>query len=395
MESDDLIIAVRNLRARGVTPKAIARTLGITRAEADVLVRRIARESATEAALVDCWVNAGWSQGLSWAGHPEWHDDDGGDALPGLVSVLVVREHRYEKLSACAYLIDACCLGVKDALGPRVFDRTELNAFVARQYAAYDRPPLRAPLELARALVFGAEAYARGLGFEPHRDFEPCRRHLGTWSGPSPIVFGYHGKPLFMQGPNDDSAAIVDVLERSAGAGDSDFVAVESRDEGEATPGKRDSPRRVPPQSFTRRSDRSATVPGSYDIPAVRVAVRVGKAPPDVPRGDPTTQVSDLLLPPAPDELDDLGEELSFGATVWNATSQSTDPTKTAALLENVIRMFSTGEPRDENALRAQVADIADRKRRLCPDDPRQIVRVDVVPRGRNVEVIAMSAWYR
>jgi len=98
--------------------------------------------------------------------------------------------------------------------------------------------------------------------------------------------------------------------------------------------------------------------------------------------------------PPAPDELDDLGEELSFGATVWNATTQSTDPTKTAALLEAVIGMFSTGEPRDEAALRAQVADIADRKRRLCPDDPRQIVRVDVVPRGRNVEVVAMSSWY-
>lgn len=79
---------------------------------------------------------------------------------------------------------------------------------------------------------------------------------------------------------------------------------------------------------------------------------------------------------------------------MWNATAQSTDPTKTAALLEAVIGMFSTGEPRDEAALRTQVADIADRKRRLCPGDPRQIVRVDVVPRGRNVEVVAMSAWY-
>jgi len=89
--------------------------------------------------------------------------------------------------------------------------------------------------------------------------------------------------------------------------------------------------------------------------------------------------------PPTPGELDELGEELSFGATVWNATTQSTDPKKTSALLEAVIEMFSTGEPRDEVALRAQVTDIADRKRRLCPDDPRQIVRVDIVPRGRNV----------
>ena len=81
-----------------------------------------------------------------------------------------------------------------------------VSRFVTR---GYDRPPLRASLELARELVFGAEEYARGLGFEPHRDFEPCSGHLGTWSGPSSIVFGYHGK----QGPNDDLVAVTEALE--------------------------------------------------------------------------------------------------------------------------------------------------------------------------------------
>jgi hypothetical protein len=131
--------------------------------------------------------------------------------------------------------------------------------------------------------------------------------------------------------------------------------------------------------------------------------VLAAEAPPDAPRGNPTTALSDSLLrvmepyipwPPAPSELEELGEELSFGATVWNATAQSTDPAKTAALLEAVVRMFSTGDPRDERGLRAQVADIVKRKVRLCPGDPRQIIRVDVVSRGHNVEVLAMSAWY-
>lgn len=297
MEPDDQISHVRSLRARGATPKAIAKTLGITRAEADALVRRIAQESATGPVLVGCWVNAGWSQGLSWSGHPEWHDEGGdGDAFPGLVSVVVVREHRYETLTACAYLVDAQCLGVKDALGPRVLDRTELDGFVARQYAAYDRPPLRASLELARELVFGAEEYARALGFEPHRDFERCRGHLGAWSGPSPIVFGYHGKPFFMQGPNDDPVAVVDALERSARAEDFDFVAVEPRDEADATgPDQQDQRRRTRTQSLARRPDRSEAVLGSYDIPPVRVDVRVARAPADA-RENPTTPLSDSLL---------------------------------------------------------------------------------------------------
>ena len=39
-------------------------------------------------------------------------------------------------------------------------------------------------------------------------------------------MFGYHGKPLFMQGPNDDPDAVIDTLERAAGPGKFDFVAV-------------------------------------------------------------------------------------------------------------------------------------------------------------------------
>lgn len=77
--------------------------------------------------------------------------------------------------------------------------------------------------------------------------------------------------------------------------------------------------------------------------------------------------------PPAVDELHELGDEICFGATVWNATAQSTDPAKTAALLAAVVGMFSTGDPDTESRLRAQVAEIAERKRCLCPDDPRQI----------------------
>lgn len=47
-------------------------------------------------------------------------------------------------------------------------------------------------------------------------------------------------------------------------------------------------------------------------------------------------------------------------------------------------------------ALRAQAGgSYRGSQRRLCPDDPQQIVRVDIVPRGRNVAVVAMSAWYR
>ncbi|HEY2202521.1 MAG TPA: hypothetical protein VGH56_11575, partial [Solirubrobacteraceae bacterium] len=56
---------VRELRSRGLSPKEIARNLGIRPAVASDLVRKLAAErdpTATE--RIDCMLNAGWSTGL-------------------------------------------------------------------------------------------------------------------------------------------------------------------------------------------------------------------------------------------------------------------------------------------------------------------------------------------
>ena len=117
----------------------------------------------------------------------------------------------------CGYLADVYCLGVKDVLVPRLMNRGALDGFVRVFFAAFEAPGQPAPLELARHLVFGAVDYARGLGFEPATEFEKAAGHLGGWSGPSDIVFGYHGEPFFMEGPFDNSARVMRTLEQSVG----------------------------------------------------------------------------------------------------------------------------------------------------------------------------------
>ena len=70
---------MRALRARGSTPKAIARALGVPPATVAPLVRAIAAEdhaSAPERELIQCWVSPGWSQGLTVDGHRDWPDVD-------------------------------------------------------------------------------------------------------------------------------------------------------------------------------------------------------------------------------------------------------------------------------------------------------------------------------
>jgi hypothetical protein len=144
----------------------------------------------------------------------------------GLVTVLVAAERGGSKVSVCGYLVDVYCLGVKDALGPHGLDRRKLPGFVQQYFRTSDEPPLAVPVDLARHLVFGAVAYARELGFEPHPDFAAAAGHLEPWAGPSAISFGRNGKPFFMQGPYDDAASVMKTLGRSVGQGNFDVILV-------------------------------------------------------------------------------------------------------------------------------------------------------------------------
>jgi hypothetical protein len=90
--------------------------------------------------------------------------------------------------------------------------------------SAYHDQPLKAPVELARHLVFGAVDYARSLGFEPAPSFGETTSHLGPWDGPSAIGFGREGKPFYIQGPHDNADRIMKTLERTIGRDNFHFL---------------------------------------------------------------------------------------------------------------------------------------------------------------------------
>jgi hypothetical protein len=231
MLDDDLVGRVRELRRAGRSPKEIARALGVQPAAVASLVRAIAQQDSAavpESAVTGCWVSPGWSAGLRIDGHDEWPDITApGPGMSGIATVAVARRHRPRRVSVCGYLVDVFCLGVKNALGPKVMNDRELPGFLDTFFGAFENvgAPIEAPLELARHLVWGAVDYARGLGFEPHSDFPPAASHLGSWQGSSAITFGRDGVPLFIQGPHDDPARVIRTLNRSAGEGNFHFSA--------------------------------------------------------------------------------------------------------------------------------------------------------------------------
>ena len=219
---------VRELREQGRSPKQIARALGMSPAAVAPLVREVAAESGRKptAALAGCWVSPDWAIGLRVPGRPAWPGlpTPAETGTSGMVTVAVAREHGGSKVSACTYLVDTYCLGVKNAMGPQAMDRRKLPAFLGQAFRSYSDPPLEAPLGLAQQLVFRAIEYAHGLGFGPHPDFFACALHLGNWEGPGAIGFGRDGKPLFVPGPYDDAAHIIQTLEDTVGLGGFDFL---------------------------------------------------------------------------------------------------------------------------------------------------------------------------
>lgn len=220
---------VRALRAQGYSPKAIARTLGRRPADVRPLVRAAAQQEGHAPGasdVVGCWVSPGWSARLTVPASRGWPDAPAPYApVSGLVGVVLARTgRRSDETAMCGYVVDTYCLGVKDAFGPRRMPRHELRPFVDRFFQPFRHPPVDAPLELARHLVWGAVAYARDLGFEPHPDFHVAADHLGALDEPSAIGFGCDGKPVYVEGAHDDSERILATLERRLGRDGYDFL---------------------------------------------------------------------------------------------------------------------------------------------------------------------------
>lgn len=230
MTDMELLARVRQLRSEGKAPKQIGRILGLSPSVVTPLVRAVAAERdeiAIEPEVVGCWVNQGWSAGLSIDPDQAWPDEQNGDdSTAGLVCVLLARRHRFDKVKVCGYLADVYCLGVKNTYGPEIMDEFELSKFQPSFFSAYEGWQV-ADVALARHLIFGAVDYARQLGFEPHPECDQTAGLLGPWTRASAITFGKDGQPFYVSGPYDDSRYIAKTLEKTAGGPFDVSIAIE------------------------------------------------------------------------------------------------------------------------------------------------------------------------
>jgi hypothetical protein len=126
----------------------------------------------------------------------------------GIGDVIVSRRLESGKILAAFFLVDVFCLGVKDAF-LRLMSPAEFRFSVEK--AGEHETLERVDPAYVRKLVEASEAYALGLGLNPHPDYRQARKIFGDIDAaacPAHFEFGQDGKPFYISGPNDSLTRI-------------------------------------------------------------------------------------------------------------------------------------------------------------------------------------------
>ena len=145
----------------------------------------------------------------------------------GMGTVVVSRALPDGRIGASLFLVDAYCLGIKNADFSLMFrdDYDERVTLVLRNETLTEVQPA-----CARKIVEEAVAYAKDLGFNPHKDHQIAQRILGDIDPAecsTQFTFGKDGRPFFITGPNETPKKIekiLNTLTQRCGPGGFDYM---------------------------------------------------------------------------------------------------------------------------------------------------------------------------
>lgn len=218
---------ITQLRSRNVSPKQIARKLGLRPAEVSAIIRQQSEAGKIQKSLPELqaiFINGGAARTLlnlsDSMPSTTASDPQGDEAGSGLAQIIMLRVDEKAHHWVSSYLIDYWCLGLKNTFGPRQMTRKQLDELLWDTEERFEQSLQEISLEQAQAVIFGAIDYAQRLGFEPHSDFRRSRAHLGPRAKTLiDIPCGKDGMPFFMAGPYDNAAQIMATLRESVGEG--------------------------------------------------------------------------------------------------------------------------------------------------------------------------------
>ena len=159
--------------------------------------------------LLGCWINENWQNHTS------------------LNQLVIARQNAAGIVGVGLFLIDLGCLGIKDAHSRGFSSEFEFKNELLEAIAS-TQPIQPCSLDFAAKMVQTAISYARGLGFEPHKDARKAMRLIGEANPENCLddipTGGEDGKPFFISGLYDNINKIISTLNRSVGAGNYNII---------------------------------------------------------------------------------------------------------------------------------------------------------------------------
>jgi hypothetical protein len=144
----------------------------------------------------------------------------------GMAVVVISKKMPSGKLIVGSYLLDAYCLGLKDALFKFALDDIGYAGFLEELNQRYSMA--KCDLNFAHNLIYGAIDFAEDAGFAPNKDFKIMEHLLNPDlidAGIDELEFGKNGKPLYVAGPYDDVNRIISILEKNVGTGNYEYIS--------------------------------------------------------------------------------------------------------------------------------------------------------------------------
>lgn len=163
----------------------------------------------------ECWISQ------------DWQDPN------EITQILVARRAGSGQVAYAIFLVDLGCLGIKNA-DAGVMDSTFEYEQELREVIFATQPLEPCSLDLAAKVVHEAIAYARRLGFTPHKDTRKALKLIqdaqpDRVSDTIPLGDGT-GKPFYLAGPFDNVTSVLAKLDHKVGAGNYDYVVPDADD---------------------------------------------------------------------------------------------------------------------------------------------------------------------
>ena len=276
------------------------------------------------------------------------------------------------------FLIDAFCLGVKDADFCEFSDYADLQENLLAPLFR-DQEPAHLSAAAARKLAEDAVTYAKGLGFSPAADYKKACRVFGgvsTADCQERFVFGKDGKPFYVQGPNEPLASrerILRVLEASCGEGGYHYIVAAADFDSDDEADELEEANILP-------SDWESGPGGTAAVRAMAARMRAEDPRLEVFVNPPgRRRVSDmisLVAQPLLEETKDFARKkmiLNFAALAWNF--RLLPQSEQRELLDNVDELFA-----ESPAGFVTFAFLVARAMTLFPDEGRSILKIETEP---------------